>query len=85
MAEALPEQDMVFEKANEIFKKEINAKVNFVPIAPSDYEQKMQTRYASGDAGDINFTSSWTNKAGYEQLSLSFDGGYAVCGCGRAL
>lgn len=61
-AEALPEQDMVFEKANEIFMKEINAKVNFVPIAPSDYEQKMQTKYASGDAGDINFTSSWTNK-----------------------
>ena len=26
-----------------------------------------------------------TEKAGYEQLSLSFDGGYAVCGCGRAL
>lgn len=24
-------------------------------------------------------------KAGYEQLSLSFDGGYAVCDCGRAL
>lgn len=61
-AEALPEQDVVFEKANEIFMKEINARVNFVPIAPSDYEQKMQTKYASGDAGDINFTSSWTNK-----------------------
>lgn len=26
-----------------------------------------------------------TEKAGYEQLSLSFDGGYAVCDCGRAL
>ncbi len=26
-----------------------------------------------------------TEKAGYEQLSLSFDGGYAVCGGGRAL
>lgn len=26
-----------------------------------------------------------TEKAGYEQLSLSFDGGYAICDCGRAL
>ncbi len=26
-----------------------------------------------------------TEKAGYEQLSLSFDGGYAFCDCGRAL
>lgn len=26
-----------------------------------------------------------TEKAGYEQLSFSFDGGYAVCDCGRAL
>ena len=26
-----------------------------------------------------------TEKAGYEQLSLSFDGGYARCDCGRAL
>ena len=26
-----------------------------------------------------------TETAGYEQLSLSFDGGYAVCDCGRAL
>ncbi len=60
-ADSLPDQDAVFEKANEIFEKEINATVEFVPIAVSDYEQKMQTKYAAGDAGDINFTSSWCN------------------------
>ena len=32
-----------------------------------------------------NGSHKGTEKAGYEQLSLSFDGGYAVCGCGRAL
>ncbi len=61
-AEEMPEQDQVFAKANEILKNKINTTVNFVPIAPSDFEQKMQTKYASGEAGDINFTSSWANK-----------------------
>ena len=41
------------------------------------------------DTGTIkrqgNGSHKGTEKAGYEQLSLSFDGGYAVCGCGRAL
>lgn len=60
-SESYPDQEAVFKKANEIIKEEINATVNFVPIAPADYEQKMQTKYASGDAGDINWTSSWTN------------------------
>ena len=32
-----------------------------------------------------NGSHKGTEKAGYEQLSLSFDGGYAFCGCGRAL
>lgn len=32
-----------------------------------------------------NGSHKGTEKTGYEQLSLSFDGGYAVCGCGRAL
>ncbi len=32
-----------------------------------------------------NGSHKGTEKAGYEQLSLSFDGGYAVCDCGRAL
>ncbi len=32
-----------------------------------------------------NGSHKGTEKAGYEQLSLSFDGGYAVCGCERAL
>lgn len=57
----MPDQDRVFEKANEIIKKEINATVNFVPIAPGEYDQKLQTKYAAGDAGDITWTSSWKN------------------------
>lgn len=32
-----------------------------------------------------NGSHKGTEKAGYEQLSLSFDGGYAFCDCGRAL
>lgn len=32
-----------------------------------------------------NGSHKGTEKAGCEQLSLSFDGGYAVCDCGRAL
>ena len=32
-----------------------------------------------------NGSHKGTEKAGYEQLSLSFDGGYARCDCGRAL
>lgn len=32
-----------------------------------------------------NGSNKRTEKAGYEQLSLSFDGGYAFCDCGRAL
>lgn len=32
-----------------------------------------------------NGSHKGTEKAGYEQLSLSFDGGYAFCGCGKAL
>lgn len=61
-SEETPEQKQVFDKANEILKEKINTTVNFVPIAESDYEQKMQTKYASGEAGDINFTASWVNK-----------------------
>lgn len=61
-SDSYPEQDLVYEEANKIIKEAINAEVEFIPIAPSDYEQKMQTKYAAGEAGDINFTSSWTNK-----------------------
>ena len=32
-----------------------------------------------------NGSHKGTEKAGYEQLSLSFDGGYAFCDCGRVL
>ena len=32
-----------------------------------------------------NGSHKGTEKAGYEQLSLSFDGGYAFCDCGKAL
>lgn len=35
--------------------------------------------------GQGNGSHKGTEKAGYEQLSLSFDGGYAFCDCGRAL
>lgn len=55
------DQDKVFEKANEIIKSKINAKVNFKPIENATYEQKMQTKYAAQDAGDITWTASWKN------------------------
>lgn len=55
------DQEEVFKKANEIIKEEINAEVKFMPIEGAVYEQKMQTKYASQDAGDINWTSSWSN------------------------
>ena len=60
-AEPMVDQDKVFAEANKIIKEAINATVKFVPIAPGEYDQKMQTKYASGDAGDITWTSSWTN------------------------
>lgn len=60
-AEPMVDQDKVFEEANKIVKEEINATVDFVPIAPGEYDQKMQTKYAAGDAGDITWASSWTN------------------------
>lgn len=60
-ADAKPDQDMVFEEVNKLMMEKINTTVKFIPIAPSDYEQKMQTKYAAGEAGDINFTASWTN------------------------
>lgn len=57
----MPDQDMIFEKANAIIEDEINATVKFIPIEGGEYEQKMQTKYASGEAGDITWTASWRN------------------------
>lgn len=59
--DSYPEQDEVFAAFNTILKEKINTEINFVPIAPSDYDQKMQTKYAAGDAGDLNWTSGWCN------------------------
>lgn len=60
-SDSYPEQQEVFDAFNAILLEKINTEIDFIPIAPSDYEQKMQTKYASGDAGDLNFTSSWCN------------------------
>lgn len=67
-----PDQDEIFKKANEIIKKEINAEVKFMPIDASTYEQKMQTKYAAQDAGDINWTSSWRNNYNLNVAKGSF-------------
>ena len=50
---------------------------------PALRDQSHQNAYAHKRQG--NGSHKGIETAGYEQLSLSFDGGYAVCGCGRAL
>ncbi len=51
-----------------------------IPAIRHQPHQNADTPKRQGDG-----SHKGTEKAGYEQLSLSFDGGYAVCGCGRAL
>ena len=60
-SDSYPEQQEVFDAFNAILLEKINTEIDFIPIAPSDYEQKMQTKYAAGNAGDLNYTASWTN------------------------
>ena len=51
-----------------------------IPALRHQPHQSADTPKRQGDG-----SHKGTEKAGYEQLSLSFDGGYAVCGGGRAL
>lgn len=51
-----------------------------IPVLRDNSHQNADTLKRQG-----NGSYKRTEKAGYEQLSLSFDGGYAVCDCGRAL
>ena len=53
--------DEVFEKANEITKEKLGFGVEFNPIDPSAYEQKMKVIMSGGDAYDIAWTANWCN------------------------
>jgi len=55
------DQAKVFEKANEIIQKKINATVDFRYHGFGTYSDQMNVIVASGEPYDIAFTSNWTN------------------------
>lgn len=56
-----PDTDMILEEANKYLKDKINASIDLkVFTYGDDYEQKVNTALASGEAIDIVFTASWT-------------------------
>ena len=72
------------EKAQSIGKQDRNAEKGTAGHGiPAIRHQPHQDTYTHKRQG--NGSHKGTEKAGYEQLSLSFDGGYAFCDCGRAL
>lgn len=54
-------QDEVFQKANEIIKKEINATVKFNVLDQGTYKEKIPVMIAAGEPIDMMFTSNWLN------------------------
>ena len=72
------------EKEQRIGKQDRNAEKGTaghgIPATRYQPHQDTDTHKRQG-----NGSHKGTEKAGYEQLSLSFNGRYAFCGCGRAL
>ncbi|SDC93277.1 putative aldouronate transport system substrate-binding protein [Paenibacillus sp. UNCCL117] len=56
---AQPDLASVETEVNNYIKPKLNATVKLKPIAGSDYEQKMNTILAAGEAFDIVWTSDW--------------------------
>ena len=56
------DMDAVMEKVNEKLKEKIGATLNLVTIDTSAYDEKMNMKKAGGEAIDLCFTSTWTNK-----------------------
>ena len=56
---AQPDLASVETEVNKYIKPKINATVKLKPIAGADYEQKMNTILAAGEAFDIVWTSDW--------------------------
>ena len=59
---AQADQDMVFEKVNEILKEKLNITVEPKVIDSGSYQEKMNMVIASNEDYDLCFTSNWTNK-----------------------
>lgn len=60
-----PDQDKIFEQANEITREAIGIEVEYVPISFGDYNQKMQVIITSGEEFDFCMTSN--TRADYYQ------------------
>lgn len=51
----------VYAKLSEITKEKINVTVNYTPIAPAEYAEKMRLKFAAGEKIDLCFASTGTN------------------------
>jgi len=58
----MKDQEAVEAEANKIIKEKINAELKFTFIDAASWEEKMKMMSAAGEAYDLAFTSSWTNR-----------------------
>lgn len=66
--------DRILEKANEIIKSKINAKLNLIMVDGATYAEKMNLMINSGDAWDLCFTANW---GGINYFENAAKGAYA--------
>lgn len=64
--------DEVFAKANEIIKEKLGFTVNFRPIDPSSYEEKIKMVISGGEDYDICWASNWRNDYSQNVANGSF-------------
>jgi putative aldouronate transport system substrate-binding protein len=69
-----PGQDEVFALANELIGREINATVEFLPVSPGSYQEKMNIITRGGDEFDLAWTSWWN----YSYLDNANEGAFVA-------
>lgn len=63
------DQDRVMEKANEIIKDKINAKLNIICVDPGTYAEKINLMIATGEEFDLCFMANWGDMNFFENAA----------------
>ena len=61
MGDDAEDNQMVWDAANELIKAELGFTVNFIPVGPGEYQEKINLAINGGDDWDICWTSNWRN------------------------